>query len=250
MSNHAASTRPPKCLSLESKAHRKARLFHTSGTWVPRGTPPPRDERSLTVRGPVRGSPRRARSFGDCLSSRAGSAVPRDGNRRFIRLNRALSLAFYADSCNQKINASNQNARVCLQTVRVFHARYFRFSPRGGGMVETSCPERSFRLCVLRCYVYTLPRTRFWLGALSCRAAFLFRTTLGVLHLLPFDKARFRSFAPCVACMPVCKRRSLHHKIIASRSPNTPCFCLSNRFFANSYCAIDCKVVLCGFCNT
>ena len=52
MSNHAASTRPPKCLSLESKAHRKARLFHTSGTWVPRGTPPPRDERSLTVRGP------------------------------------------------------------------------------------------------------------------------------------------------------------------------------------------------------
>ena len=43
--------------------------------------PFPRDERLLTVRGPVRGSPRRARSFGDCLSSRAGSAVPRDAKR-------------------------------------------------------------------------------------------------------------------------------------------------------------------------
>ena len=32
---------------------------------VPRGTPPPRDKRSLTARGPARGSPRRARSFGD-----------------------------------------------------------------------------------------------------------------------------------------------------------------------------------------
>ena len=31
----------------------------------PGGTHPSRDERSLTVRGPVRGSPRRARSFGD-----------------------------------------------------------------------------------------------------------------------------------------------------------------------------------------
>ncbi len=31
----------------------------------------------------------------------------------------------------------------------------------------------------------------------------------------------------------------LHRKIIASRSPNTPWFCLSNRFFANFNQAID-----------
>ena len=56
--------------------------------------PFPRDKRSLTAHGPVRGSPRRTRSFGDCLSSRARSAVSRDDCRRFIRLNRVLSLTF------------------------------------------------------------------------------------------------------------------------------------------------------------
>ena len=35
----------------------------------------------------------------------------------------------------------------------------------------------------------------------------------------------------------------LHRKIIASRSPNTPWFCLSNRFFANFNQAIDYKSI-------
>ena len=113
----------------QRRTERRA-FFIQAALGFPLNTPPPRDERSLTVRGPVRGSPRRARSFGDCLSSRAGSAVPRDGSRRFIRLNWALSLAFYADSCNQKINASNRNGRIRPTDAPVSHTRYFRFSPK------------------------------------------------------------------------------------------------------------------------
>ncbi len=64
----------------QRRTERRA-FFIQAALGFPLNTPPPRDERSLTVRGPVRGSPRRARSFGDCLSSRAGSAVPRDAKR-------------------------------------------------------------------------------------------------------------------------------------------------------------------------
>ena len=63
MSNHAASTRPPKFLSLESKAHRKARLFHTSGTWVPPQYSPSHAARSFSIRDRARGGCQRARSF-------------------------------------------------------------------------------------------------------------------------------------------------------------------------------------------
>ena len=40
---------------------------YTQAQWFPLNTHPPRDKRSLTARGPVRGNPRRARSFGDCI---------------------------------------------------------------------------------------------------------------------------------------------------------------------------------------
>ena len=55
----------PFRLSLESKAHRKARLFHTSGEMVPPQYSP--SDRGLvrSAHAPARGSPRRARSFGD-----------------------------------------------------------------------------------------------------------------------------------------------------------------------------------------
>ncbi len=42
-----------------------ARFFIQAALGFPLNTPPPRDKRSLTARGPVRGNPRRARSFGD-----------------------------------------------------------------------------------------------------------------------------------------------------------------------------------------
>ena len=114
--------------------------------------PFPRDKRSLTAHGPVRGSPRRARSFGDCLSSRARSAVSRD--------------------------------------------------------IFCSAPP------------------------LGC----------GSGHVLGCSFARF-----CVSeNVRVPLRYSgqpLHRKIIASRSPNTPWFCLSNRFFSNFNQAIDYKSI-------
>ena len=71
-----------------------AHASYTRAQCFPLNTHPSRDERSLTARGPVRGSPRRARSFGYCLSSRARSTVSRDGDRRFIRFTiKAWSLA-------------------------------------------------------------------------------------------------------------------------------------------------------------
>ena len=50
-------------------------------------------------------------------------------NRFFASFNQAInSKSIYADIRQPENNASNQSARVCLQTVRVFHTRYFRFS--------------------------------------------------------------------------------------------------------------------------
>ena len=68
MSNHAASTRPPKCLSLESKAHRKARLFHTSGTWVPPQYSPSHAVRSFSIRDIFCSAPPLGRGSGHALS--------------------------------------------------------------------------------------------------------------------------------------------------------------------------------------
>ena len=78
MSNHAASTRPPKFLSLESKAHRKARLFHTSGTWVPPQYSP--SDRGLvrSAHAPARGGCQRARSFDSRITVSRPNAVGRD----------------------------------------------------------------------------------------------------------------------------------------------------------------------------
>ena len=64
----------------------------------------------------------------------------------------------------------------------------------------------------------------------------------GSVHVLDGSFARF-----CVSeNVRVPLRYSgqpLHRKIIASRSPNTPWFCLSNRFFANFNQAIDYKSI-------
>ena len=129
-----------------------ANASYTRAQCFPLNTHPSRDKRSLTARGPVRGSPRRARSFGYCLSSRARSAVSRD--------------------------------------------------------IFCSAPP------------------------LGC----------GSVHVLGGSFARF-----CVSeNVRVPLRYSgqpLHRKIIASRSPNTPWFCLSNCFFANFNQAIDCKSI-------
>ena len=78
MLNSAASTRPPFRLSHESKAHRKARLFHTSGEMVPRGTPPPTGVLFAPLT-PLQGEvPEERGHSGTSLSSRARSAVSRD----------------------------------------------------------------------------------------------------------------------------------------------------------------------------
>ena len=64
----------------------------------------------------------------------------------------------------------------------------------------------------------------------------------GSVHVLDGSFARF-----CVsenARVPLrYSGQPLHRKIIASRSPNTPRFCLSNRFFANFNRAIDYKSI-------
>ena len=64
----------------------------------------------------------------------------------------------------------------------------------------------------------------------------------GSVHVLDGSFARF-----CVSeNVRVPLRYSgqpLHRKIIASRSPNTPWFCLSNRFFVNSNQALDYKSI-------
>ena len=103
MSNHAASTRPPKCLSLESKAHRKARLFHTSGTWVPPQYSPSHAVRSFTIRDRAKCPRRRARSFDEGIIVSRPSAVGRDVIADLYALSKFESLLFYADSCNAKI---------------------------------------------------------------------------------------------------------------------------------------------------
>ena len=113
-----------------------ARLFHTSGTWVPPQYSP---SDTTSARSPLavvqRAAVKERGHLTAALLSRARSAVSRDGCRRFIRLHRALPLTFYADSWGPKITALNQNARVCMQTVRPFLSRDFRFSPRGGSRV-------------------------------------------------------------------------------------------------------------------
>ena len=91
--------------------------------------PFPRDKRSLTARGPVRGSPRRARSFGDFVIVSRPSAVGRDVIADLYALSLGLYL-FCADSCNPKINASNRNGRIRPTDAPVSHTRYFRFSPK------------------------------------------------------------------------------------------------------------------------
>ena len=73
---------------------------------VPRGTPPPTGDLFAPLT-PLQGEvPEERGHSGTSLSSRAGSAVPRDGCRRFIRLNRALTLTFYEDFWQAENNAS------------------------------------------------------------------------------------------------------------------------------------------------
>ena len=55
-----------------------------------------------------------------CLSNRFFASFNQASNRKSI----------YADIRQPENNASNQSARVCLQTVRPFLSRYFRFSPK------------------------------------------------------------------------------------------------------------------------
>ena len=119
---------------------------------------------------------------------------------------------------NPKINASNRNGHIQITDAPVTHTLYFWFSPG-----------------------YPLPtrHARLPLAVLFCSALALRR---GSGHALGGSFARF-----CVSeNVRVPLRYSgqpLRRKIIASRSPNTPRFCLSNRFFTNFNQAIDCKSI-------
>ena len=86
MLNSAASTRPPFRLSLESKAHRKARLFHTSGEMVPPQYSPSHAARSLTAHDRAKCPRRRARSFDEGIIVSRPNAVGRDGYLSYLSL--------------------------------------------------------------------------------------------------------------------------------------------------------------------
>ena len=124
-----------------------AHASYTRAQCFPLNTHPSRDKRSLTARGPVRGSPRRARSFGYCLSSRARSAVSRDGSRRSIRYEQVFLdlLCGYAPS----------PLATCAAQIHTTLCGQFLLS-----MFALSCDRARG----------ALPKARFWRGALSSRA--------------------------------------------------------------------------------
>ena len=88
----------PFCLSLESKARRMACLFHTSGKMVPPQYSPSNAARSLTAHDRAKCALPKTRFWRGALSSRAGSAVPRDGCRQFIRVEQVRFWLCNADS--------------------------------------------------------------------------------------------------------------------------------------------------------
>ena len=101
--------------------------------------------------------------------------------------------------------------------------------PRKGRLVKSAVLTRR----VIKSRVNAVPRD------ILCSAPPL---GCGSVHVLGGSFARF-----CVSeNVRVPLRYSgqpLHRKIIASRSPNTPWFCLSNRFFVNSNQALDYKSI-------
>ena len=106
-----------------------ANASYTRAQCFPLNTHPSRDERSLTVRGPVRGSPRRARSFGDfVIKSREKRGFARHNPSSCPRLD-IRSLSFYADLGNPKINASNRNGGDCKCNRRRFSYSLFSVFP-------------------------------------------------------------------------------------------------------------------------
>ena len=107
--------------------------------------------------------------------------------------------------------------------------------PRKGRLVKSAVLTRR----VIKSRVNAVPRDIF------CSAPPL---GCGSVHVLGGSFARF-----CVSeNVRVPLRYSgqpLHRKIIASRSPNTPWFCLSNRFFVNFNQAIDYKSIYAYSCQ-
>ena len=103
MSNHAASTRPPKCLSLESKAHRKARLFHTSGTWVPPQYSP---SDTTSARSPL------AVLFCSALALRRGSGHALSKSFAFFCASRNARVTGFALRGHQVIYAKSPTAHI------------------------------------------------------------------------------------------------------------------------------------------
>ena len=77
----------------------------------PRGTPFPRDERSLTVRGPVMGGCQRARSFDSRVAVSRPNAVGRDGVVNLFALCKFCPFLLNADSWHPENNVTNRNAR-------------------------------------------------------------------------------------------------------------------------------------------
>ena len=91
-----------------------------SGEMVPRGTPPPTGDLFAPLT-PLQGEvPEERGHSGTSLSSRAGSAVPRDGSRKFIRLLKDYLMHFKRNLGQPENNASNRNGRDCKSRSRPF----------------------------------------------------------------------------------------------------------------------------------
>ena len=130
----------------------------------------------------ARGALPKARFWLGALSSRARSAVSRDDSRRYIRLNKALSLTFKCGFlATQKLTLRIKPRAFASQTVRGFSYSLFLVFPSRlpfprGTLIHHSRPRKG-RLAKSAVLARCVIESR---GKRGSARHFLFRTTFGV----------------------------------------------------------------------
>ena len=149
-----------------------------------------------------------------CQKRRFGSAHYRVARKRgsarrqsqVFPLIESLSKTFYCKSGDTpKLNASNRNGRVCLQTVRVAYTRYFRVSPQ----YSSSHAARSFGDFVIVSRPSAVGRDE---------DATLFVKSCFTLLLCKADKMMMFNYA--ASTRPPCQKRrfgSAHYRVARKR---------------------------------
>ena len=136
----------------QRRTERRA-FFIQAAKWFPLNTPPPTGDLFAPLT-PLQGEvPEERGHSGTSLSSRARSAVSRDDCRRFIRLNRALSLTFECGfSATQKLRFESQRAHTnhgCAPLCLVV----FRYSGHCPQMRQTPACDDGFLPLLLGIFV-------------------------------------------------------------------------------------------------